>query len=83
MDKANKIEVAVYLPDYEAQQFLLFREHYDLFVLMLNHGVFDVKNGSVALHFDAHGSITTIQRADLLYNVRAQKLSTVVSEWRM
>lgn len=73
----NKEELTIFLLPPEAQKFVEFQQHYDLFNLLMSHGVFNVRNGSVALHFDANGTITTIQRADLLYNVRTKgSLST-------
>lgn len=63
-------KIAVYIPDKEAKQFLLFQEHYETFCLMLGHGVFDVRNGSVTLHMDKNGSIKAINRADVLYSSR-------------
>lgn len=63
----KKIEVAVYLPDAEAKKWLLFQEFYSPFTLMLDSHVFEVRNGSVVLHFDANGSIQAINRTDYLY----------------
>ncbi len=64
----EKIEVAVYLPDEDAQKWLLFQEHYDLFNLLLNKGVFNQKNAAISLHFDQFGNLSTIQRSDFLYS---------------
>lgn len=63
-------KIAIYIPDEEAKQFLLFQEHYETFLLMVEHGTFDVRNGSVTLHFDKHGDIKTINRSDVLYSAR-------------
>lgn len=63
-----KIEVAVYMPDEQAQKFLLFQQYYEPFSVMIDYGVFAVRNGSVALHFDSVGVLQTIQRADYLYS---------------
>src|SRR3990167_2141409 len=54
----------------EEKKFILFQEHYETFCLMLNHGVFDVRNGSITFHMDKHGAIKTINRADVLYSAR-------------
>jgi hypothetical protein len=64
----NKIEVAVYIPDEDASKWILFQQYYDPFTVMVNHGVFGVKNGSVALHFDHEGVLRAINRADILYS---------------
>jgi hypothetical protein len=62
--------IAIYVPDAEARKFLLFQEHYDTFCLLLESGVFDVRNGSVTLHMDKQGSIKAINRSDVLYSAR-------------
>jgi len=66
MDK--KIEIAVYLADEDAQKWMLFQEHYELFCLLLKRGVFNQKNAAISLHFDQDGLLSTIQRADFLYS---------------
>lgn len=63
-------KIAIYIPDHEAKMFLKFQEHYDTFILMQEHGVFDVKNGSVTLHMDKFGAIKAINRSDVLYSSR-------------
>ena len=63
-------KIAIYVPDDEAKLFLLFQEYYDVFRLMVEHHVFDVRNGSVTLHFDKNGNIKTVNRADILYSSR-------------
>lgn len=49
-DIVNKINVE--LTEEEATAFVLFRQHQDLFLLLLKEGVFDVRNGKVVLHFN-------------------------------
>lgn len=63
-------KVAVYIADSEAAQFLLFQEHYEPFTIMLESGVFDIRNGSAILHFDNHGTLQAVNRADILYSRR-------------
>ena len=51
--------------------------NYKMISLMLRNGVFDIRNGSVALHFNHLGDLTSIHRADVLYDSRFKiKLST-------
>lgn len=69
----KNINIAIYLPDEEAKKFLLFQQYHDVFLILLQSGVFDIRNGSVALHFDQFGSLNLIQRADTLYNSRISK----------
>ena len=64
----DKIEVAVYLPDEDAKKFLLFQEHYDLFSLLLERGVFEQKKASVILDFDHTGMLQSIRRNDFMYS---------------
>lgn len=68
MPEIKKLEVAIYLPDAEAQKFLQFQQHYELFNLLLEKGVFNIRNGSISLHFDQNGVLQVIQRADVLYS---------------
>lgn len=63
-------KIAVYIPDEDAQKFLLFQQYYDVFSLLVENGVFDIKNGSAALHFDKNGELLAINRADILYSRR-------------
>lgn len=64
----EQIEVAVYMPDAQAQKFLTFQEYFEPFSVMLESGVFAIRNGSATLHFDNAGTLQTIQRADYLYS---------------
>lgn len=64
----KKIEVAVYMPDEQATQFLLFQEHYDKIAILVKSGAFNVRNGSVVLHFSPEGELKAVNRADYLYS---------------
>jgi len=68
-------KIAVYIPDSEAQKFLLFQEYFEPFSIMIESDVFSIRNGSAILHFDSNGTLQTINRADVLYSRRHQ-LST-------
>lgn len=63
-------KIAVYIPDNEASQFLLFQQYFEPFSLCVDNGVFDIRNGSAILHFDANGTLQAINRADVLYSRR-------------
>ena len=63
-------KIAIYIPDEEAKLFLAFQEHFETFNLLLDHGVFDVRNGSVTMHMDKNGAIKAINRSDVLYSAR-------------
>lgn len=66
-------DIAIYLPDEDAKKFMLFQQHYATFQTLIDSGVLDVRSGSVVIHFDIHGSVSLIQRADTLYNSRIVK----------
>lgn len=70
----NKIEVAVYMPDAEARQFLIFKQHYDIFEQMAQHGVLDIQYGKGILNFRA-GILETVEKHEVVYR-RKPELST-------
>lgn len=48
-------------------------KYYDLFMMMVNKGVFNQKNAAVTLHFDQNGILQNIQRADFLFSRKHDK----------
>lgn len=48
-------------------------QYYDLFMMMVNKGVFNQKNAAVTLHFDQNGILQNIQRADFLFSRKHDK----------
>jgi len=70
MNNMEKENIPVYMPDADAAKFLLFQEHYDAFCLLVDSGVFNVRNGSVTIHMDNDSSIKAINRLDVLYSHR-------------
>jgi len=60
-------QITLFLIPEEAVKFKEFQKHYELFMLLLEKGVFQQKNAAVTLHFDPDGTLRTIQRADVLY----------------
>jgi hypothetical protein len=63
-------KIAVFIPDEEASKFLLFQQYFNPFTVMLDSGVFTIRNGSAILHFDSQGELQAINRADVLYSKR-------------
>jgi len=63
-------KIPIYIADEEAEKFLLFQQYYATFRVLLEHDVFDVRNGSVTMHFDKKGEIKTINRSDILFSSR-------------
>lgn len=62
------------LTNEDAIKYREFMKYYDIFNLMVKKGVFDVRNGSVALHFDKNGTLKIIQRADILFDAKYEYL---------
>jgi len=60
-------DIAIFIPDKEAQKFILFQKYYNTFMTLVNSDVFEQKNGKVILHFDANSVLQVIERADILY----------------
>lgn len=60
----------IYLSDKDIQKFKEFLEHYALFSLLLERGVFHVKNGSVVMDFDRNSTLQTIRFTGFMYSKR-------------
>lgn len=60
----------IYLSDNDIERFKAFLEHYALFNLMLDRGVFNVKNGSVIMDFDRNSTLQTIRFTGFMYSKR-------------
>lgn len=60
--------VTIFIEPIDVTRWKLFQQHYDPFITMVDAGVFQVRNGSVSLHFDALGVLQVIQRSDNLYS---------------
>lgn len=63
-------EVTIMLTVPEAELFKSYNQFHSTFALMVSSGVFDVKSGSVTMHFDTNGIIQRIERKDDLFNAR-------------
>ena len=46
----------------------------DKIQLLIERGVFETRNGSITINFDATGAISTIERKDSLYSKRHEKV---------
>lgn len=62
--------VTIILSTPEAEMFKSWQSFHSTFALMVSSGVFDVKSGSVTVHFDGNGTIKRIERKDDLFNAR-------------
>lgn len=63
-------EVTLLLPEAEARKWILFQQYYNPFSILVEKGVFSIKNGQVVIHFDPNGNIGLIERSDILYSSR-------------
>lgn len=68
--------VTIFLTPIDAELFIKFQKHHTLFKLLVEKGVFDYKNANIMLNFDNEGNIGSIERHDILYSARHEKLST-------
>lgn len=59
-------KVAVFIPDSEAQQFLIFQKRYDVFNLLEQENVFDIQYGKAILNF-AGGLLQTVEKHEIVY----------------
>jgi len=66
MDKNTN--VTLILEPIDVNKWKLFQQYYDPFTVIVNAGVFSIKNGNAVLHFDNLGTLQTIERGDILYS---------------
>lgn len=59
--------ITLELTEKEADAFRSFREHQDTFSVMLKAGVFEMRRGSVEIHFDPEGKVGAIIGHPLMY----------------
>jgi len=69
-------EIKIFLTTQDAIQFRAFQQFHATFMLMVNKGVFDTKNGSIEMHFDSNGVIQKIERHDSLFDSRIKDLTS-------
>lgn len=62
------LEIAIYIPNEEAKKWLLFQQHYDTFMTLVERGVFNQKSATVTLRFDHLGVLQDIHTDYLLYS---------------
>lgn len=60
----------IFLTPIDAELFLKFQKHHEMFKLLVESGVFDNKNANIMLNFDKDGNIGSIERHDILYSLR-------------
>lgn len=67
---AEEIKIPVFIPNAEAQQFLLFQQYYPKITLLIESGALDQRGGTILLDFDKQGVLKSIRRQDYLYTDR-------------
>lgn len=73
----NEIKTTtIFLAPLDAELFIKFQKHHELFKLLVEKGVFDNHNANIMLNFDKDGNIGSIERHDILYSAR-HSLSTI------
>lgn len=71
----NEKTTTIFLTPIDAELFVKFQKHHELFKLLVEKGVFDNCNANIMLNFDSQGNLGSIERHDFLYS-RREKLST-------
>lgn len=61
--------VTILLPELEAKKWLMFQQHYDVFSILVDRGIFDTRNGNVELHFNEHGIVGSIIKHEMIYKM--------------
>lgn len=57
--------IPVFLTEEEAKQFLQFQKHRNLIGLLESVKAFDIRGGSITIHFDILGKIKTIDKREV------------------
>lgn len=73
--KPNNMEkqtVTIELTVKDCALFKLFQEHYEFFRILIDAGLFTIKQGSIDIHFDTHGNIGAI---DIHHNTYRRRLT--------
>lgn len=68
MDKIDQI--TLFIEPLDVSKWKLFQQFYEPITTIINAGVFTIRNGNAVLHFDAQGTLQTIERGDILYSKR-------------
>ena len=63
-------EITIFITPIEAELWLKFQKHHQLFKLLTETGVFDQKNANIMLNFDKDGNLGSVERHDFLYSRR-------------
>lgn len=73
---ADMEQIPVFMETKDAELFLQFQRHYDIFALLVERRVFEQKSAAITLHFDNKGHLRTIARADVLFSDKTDFTNT-------
>lgn len=59
-------KIAIFVPDNEAKQFLLFQKHYNLFDALDKSGALNISYGNCVINF-ANGHVQSISKNEVVY----------------
>jgi hypothetical protein len=60
----NNETVTVQLSNEDAKMFVEFQKRYAFMQLLDSIGAFDLRSGSLTIHFDAYGQIASLQKSE-------------------
>ncbi len=60
-------QITLFLAPIDAEAFKLFQKHYLAFKVLETKGAFDIKNGSITLHFNHLGEIKSIKKEEMYH----------------
>ena len=61
--------INVSLTNEDAILFVEFRKLQDEFMILRKNGIFDVKNGSITIHFDSEGLVRKIETNEIKFRI--------------
>lgn len=64
--KKTMDKIAIFIPDDEAKQFLLFQKHYELFAALEKSGALNIGYGNCVINF-AGGVVQNISKNEVVY----------------
>lgn len=59
-------EINIFLNEEEAKKWLEYQKHYNTFMLMIKHGIFDIKFGKAILNF-ANGELQNLTKDEIVW----------------
>jgi len=57
----SDFDTPIYISKIDAEKYQLFLKHFDMFKMLLQPEVLDIKGGKIIMHFDGQGTFKGIQ----------------------